>query len=78
MNCIAILFLTCHAHGSAISPQYTELKKRSEENVIGVGGLVATIIGVLVAASGVFGWKCWRGRRRENVECVQSESYLPH
>ncbi|KAF8248683.1 hypothetical protein K440DRAFT_678878 [Wilcoxina mikolae CBS 423.85] len=26
-------------------------------------GLVATVIGVFIAAIGVFGWKCWRGHR---------------
>ncbi|KAF8248460.1 hypothetical protein K440DRAFT_642504 [Wilcoxina mikolae CBS 423.85] len=50
--------------------QYTRLLKRGEDNVVSQTGLAVAIIGVLIAAIGVFGWKCWNGRRRVRTELL--------
>lgn len=31
-------------------------------DAVALSGLVVAVIGVLIAAIGVFGWRCWRGR----------------
>ena len=39
------------------------LHKRSDSDALGYGGLAVAVVGVLVAAMGVFqGWKCWENR----------------
>jgi hypothetical protein len=68
------LFFPQLAHGASIPSDRSKLQKRGGDNAIGLSGLVATIIGVLITAIGVFGWKFWRGRW--NVTKVMSYSLL--
>ncbi|KAF8248680.1 hypothetical protein K440DRAFT_642098 [Wilcoxina mikolae CBS 423.85] len=74
---IVLLLFVCLAHSTQFPSQHEAiLRKRGVNEVIGIGGLVATVIGVVIAAIGVFGWTCWRGRRR--VKKTQHNTVRDH
>ena len=62
-------WITVRANGNpapAHPPHLPHLHRRGENdsNALGYGGIAVTVIGVIIAALGVFrGWKCWKNRR---------------
>jgi len=68
-----ILMLSPFAHGAPNTPRQIHLQRRdaNSSDIIGACGLVVTIMGVLIAAAGLFGWKNWRMRQE-----VRSPSLL--
>jgi hypothetical protein len=78
---IAISLFACVADGRAI----LQLRKRGDSSngndAVGLCGLLATLVGVMITAIGVFGWRwCWKRRRdagevkvlfpAETLECL--------
>jgi hypothetical protein len=70
----ALSQLVSVTNGEPILPQHAAILRKRSESGVSVTGLVATIIGVLITAVGVFRWKCLRGRReiRRVESCILS------
>lgn len=64
-----VFLLVSQAHSAAVpsQPATHGIHKSGEDDAISLAGLIATVLGVIVAAIGVFGWKCWSRRKVKKV-----------
>ncbi|KAF8248684.1 hypothetical protein K440DRAFT_678881 [Wilcoxina mikolae CBS 423.85] len=59
---------------STFTPPPTTVRTHDDSHAVGMTNLVATILGVMVTAIGVFGWKCWKVKKgkagRQSVDLL--------